>query len=80
MKITFKLSQDEAAAFTSFQNATKPEGLSEDHFIKSIFFLGLTNLEQNITQKLSEKVKVEDGEITFDVPEDPEEVSAVENE
>ena len=70
MKITFKLNQDETAAFTSFENATRPENLSQEHFIKSIFFLGLTTLETNVTKKLGESMKVEDGEVTFDVAED----------
>lgn len=73
MKITFKLNQDESAAFTSFENATRPENLSQEHFIKSIFFLGLTTLENNVAQKLGESMKVEDGEVSFDVPEDEEE-------
>jgi hypothetical protein len=61
MKITFKLNQEESAAFKSFQDATRPDGLSEEHFLKSIFFLGLTTLEQNVTRKLAESVSVEDG-------------------
>jgi hypothetical protein len=72
MKITFKLNQEEAAAFQSFQDATRPEGLSEEHFLKSIFFLGLTTLEQNVTRKLAESVSVEDNEVSFEVPEDVE--------
>tara|TARA_R110001583_G_scaffold68729_1_gene195358 strand:+ start:47 stop:388 length:342 start_codon:yes stop_codon:yes gene_type:complete len=70
MKITFKLNQDESAAFTNFENATRPEGLTQEHFIKSIFFLGLTTLENNVAQKMGEHMKVEDGEVSFDVPED----------
>ena len=70
MKITFKLSQDEAAAFDSFKEATCPEGLSEESFVKSIFFLGLTTLEQNVTQKMAESMEVEDGEVSFDIPDE----------
>jgi len=70
MKITFKLSQDEAAAFSSFRDATCPEGLGEESFIKSIFFLGLTTLEQNVTQKMAESMEVEDGEVSFNVSEE----------
>jgi len=72
MKITFKLNQEESAAFQSFQDATRPDGLSEEHFLKSIFFLGLTTLEQNVTRKLAESVSVEDNEVSFEVPEDVE--------
>tara|TARA_R110000765_G_scaffold402314_1_gene498025 strand:+ start:360 stop:686 length:327 start_codon:yes stop_codon:yes gene_type:complete len=70
MKITFKLSQDEAAAFNSFRDATCPEGLEEENFVKSIFFLGLTTLEQNVTQKLAESMEVEDGEVSFNIEDD----------
>jgi len=70
MKIIFKLSQDEAAAFTSFRDATCPDGLDEESFVKSIFFLGLTTLEQNVTQKMAEAIKVEEGEVSFDINDD----------
>ena len=86
MKIMFKLSQDESAAYTHFQNQTKPEGISEEAFIKSIFFLGLTTLETNITKKITEKLEEEGGEVEFpedtrpmgeilDLPDDPEDSS-----
>ena len=81
MKITFKLSQDEAAAFSSFKEATCPEGLGEESFVKSIFFLGLTTLEQNVTKKMAESMEVEDGEVSFNLPEeDPATDDAVTNE
>ena len=80
MKITFKLSQDEAAAFSSFKEATCPDGLSEDNFIKSIFFLGLTTLEKNVTEQLAESMEVKDGEVTFDVPEEEAPEVSVEDE
>jgi len=81
MKITFKLSQDEAAAFENFKEATCPDNLSEDSFVKSIFFLGLTTLEQNVTQKMAESIEVEDGEVSFNVPEeDPSTDDAEKNE
>tara|TARA_R110000824_G_scaffold100230_1_gene238379 strand:- start:1192 stop:1512 length:321 start_codon:yes stop_codon:yes gene_type:complete len=75
MKITFKLSQDEAAAFTSFKDATCPEGLEEENFVKSIFFLGLTTLEQNVTQKMAEAINVEDGEVSLDIEEEASEIT-----
>jgi len=70
MKIIFKLSQEEAAAFGNFKEATCPDGLDEESFVKSIFFLGLTTLEQNVTQKLAESMEIEDGEVSFEVPEE----------
>ena len=80
MKITFKLSQDEAAAFNNFKDATCPEDLGEESFIKSIFFLGLTTLEQNVTQRMAEAMEVEDGEVSFDIEEDAPTDDVVENE
>jgi len=81
MKITFKLSQDEAAAFNSFKDATCPDNIGEENFVKSIFFLGLTTLEQNVTQKMAESMEVEDGEVSFNVPEeDPSTDDAEKNE
>ena len=56
MKITFKLSKDEAEAFQSFQNQTRPDEISEDKFVKSIFFLGLTTLETNLKHKIAEEM------------------------
>tara|TARA_R110001583_G_scaffold138776_1_gene290521 strand:- start:903 stop:1229 length:327 start_codon:yes stop_codon:yes gene_type:complete len=68
MKITFKLNREEAAAFQAFQDGVQPEGLSEENFVKSIFFLGLTTLEQNVSQRIAESMTVEDGEVSLDVP------------
>jgi len=67
MKITFKLSKDEAEAFQSFQNQTRPDEISEDKFIKSIFFLGLTTLEQNLQQSIAQELAkhAEDEDIIF---------------
>ena len=59
MKIMFKLNQDESAAYTNFQNQTKPDEVTEDAFIKSIFFLGLTTLETNLAKKITEKLEEE---------------------
>ena len=70
MKVTFKLSKEEAAAFQAFQADVRPQEVSEENFIKSIFFLGLSTLEHNLSQKIAEAMKVEDGEVSLDVPEE----------
>ena len=77
MKITFKLSKDEAEAFQSFQNQTRPEEISEDKFIKSIFFLGLTTLETNLQQSVAKEManQVEDGEVT--IPDEGDVIESV---
>ena len=84
MKITFKLSKDEAEAFQSFQNQTKPDEISEDKFIKSIFFLGLTTLETNLTHKIAEEMAKhtegeevsipDEGDVTESVPSEEDSV------
>jgi hypothetical protein len=75
MKITFKLNQAESSAFQSFKDATQPDGLPEEDFIKSIFFLGLTTLERNVAERLAENMNVEDGEVSFEAPQEEEPVS-----
>ena len=70
MKISFKLHKEESQAFQAFQKEVRPDEISEENFIKSIFFLGLTTLEQNLSQKMAESMKVEDGEVSLEVPEE----------
>ena len=66
MKITLKLDQEQSDASLTFMRGTKPDEISEDDFLKSIFFLGLGTLEQNIVSKLSESMDLKDGEVSFD--------------
>jgi|TARA_R100001480_G_scaffold121032_2_gene119765 hypothetical protein len=66
MKITLKLDQEQSDAYLTFMRGTKPDEISEDDFLKSIFFLGLGTLEQNIVSKLSESMDLKDGEVSFD--------------
>ena len=70
MKVSFKLSKDESSAFQAFQKDVRPEEISEENFIKSIFFLGLSTLEQNLSQRIAESMTVEDGEVSLEVPEE----------
>lgn len=60
MKITFKLNQEQAAAYEHFKNQTKPEEISETQFITSIFFMGLAALEAQIIAKAQEAIESED--------------------
>jgi len=80
MKITFKLSKDEAAAYQSFQNQTKPDEISEDRFVKSIFFLGLSTLETNLSHKIAEEMAkhTEGEEVT--IPDESDETESVPSE
>ena len=63
MKINFKLSREETTAFTNFKNQTKPDQISEENFIKSIFFLGLSTLETNLSAKISEELAKQDEDV-----------------
>ena len=79
MKIGFKLGKQEAEAFVNFKNQTKPDSISEDNFIKSIFFLGLSTLEANISKKIQDELsQTEDTEVVIPEEETPE--VSVENE
>lgn len=57
MKLTLKLSQEETEAFTSFANSVKPEGLSLDEFVRSIFFAGVRTLEEQLTSNLVKHIE-----------------------
>ena len=72
MKINFKLSKDESEAFVNFKNQTKPDEISEDIFVKSIFFLGLTTLETNISKKITEELELRDEQVK--IPSDDDSV------
>ena len=68
MKINFKLSKDESEAFVNFKNQTKPDEIPEDDFLKSIFFLGISTLETNITQRIQQELEKMDDDI--EIPEE----------
>lgn len=57
MKITFKLNQEQTAAFERFKQETMPEGVTEDDFVRSIFFMGLATLEQRLVDAVKETVE-----------------------
>tara|TARA_R110002074_G_scaffold127756_10_gene267543 strand:- start:1902 stop:2255 length:354 start_codon:yes stop_codon:yes gene_type:complete len=52
MKFQLKLNQEEAEAFKNFSNSVKPEGLSQNDFVRSIFFNGIRSLEEQLTTNL----------------------------
>lgn len=59
MKITIKLSREEAEGFKNF-SSMKPEEVSEEQFHKHIFFVGCKTLNEEIQQLLMEqKAKLE---------------------
>jgi hypothetical protein len=53
MKITFKLSKEEAEGFKKF-STIKPDGLSDDQFYKHIFFVGCKTVTEEFEQYIKE--------------------------
>ena len=72
MKIGFKLGKEEAEAFVNFKNQTKPDSISEDNFLKSIFFLGLSTLEANISRKIQDELAAQEEDVV--IPDEQAEV------
>jgi len=58
MKIQIKLSKDEAEAYKNFSQGIKPEELSDQDFMKTIFFKGCETLHaelQGLMQKFAKE-------------------------
>jgi hypothetical protein len=65
LKLTIKLSSDEAEAFKSFRDIVKPASMPDETFYKQVFFVGLTTLDNELramVQKEMEKLKAESPE------------------
>ena len=54
MKIQIKLSKDEAEAFKNFSSVIKPEEVSDDDFMKTIFVTGCEALNQQLNQMVQQ--------------------------
>ena len=52
MKFQLKLNQEEAEAFKNFANSVKPDQLTMNDFVRSIFFNGIRSLEEQLTSNL----------------------------
>lgn len=61
MKIQIKLSNDEAQAFKNFSNMVKPEDVSDDDFMKTVFVAGCEALNRQL-QELVQRYAVENQE------------------
>ena len=86
MKLLIKLNKEESEAYKTFSSTVKPEGISDDQFIKSIFFYGIETLNksfvdmvQNLAESDPEKAK-ELGIIQDDDEEAVEFIDASEEE
>jgi len=54
MKIQIKLSKDEAEAFKNFSTVVKPEEISDDDFMKTIFVTGCEALNNQLNQMVQQ--------------------------
>ena len=57
MKVTIKLSKDEAEGFKNWSTHVKPDDLNQDEFLKQIFFNGIEYLNlklQDVAKKIME--------------------------
>ena len=61
MKIQIKLSKDEAEAFKNFSQMVKPEEVSDDDFMKTVFVAGCETLNRQL-QELVQKYALENQE------------------
>jgi len=50
MKLQIKLSKDEATAFKNFASVCKPEEISDDDFIKTVFITGIEALNRQLAE------------------------------
>ena len=71
MKFQIKLNQEEAEAFKNFSDSVKPLELSQNDFVRSIFFNGIRALEEQLTSNLvqhmeSNREEYEASGFTFD--------------
>lgn len=93
MKLNIKLSKDEAEAFKNFTNVVKPEEVSDEDFMKTIFVTGCEALNQQLNAMVQQYAKAnqeelassgitvvegEDGNVTLRDAEAPESLESTE--
>jgi hypothetical protein len=54
MKVTMKFGSDEALGFTNFCKLAKPENMSQDDFVKFLFYKGVEALQKDFAAKVEE--------------------------
>lgn len=57
MKLQIKLGKEEATAFTAFSKSMKPEGISDDEFLKMIFFVGIDSVQKALQENLVKHIE-----------------------
>ena len=53
MKLQIKLSKDEATAYKNFAEVCKPEEISDDDFLKTVFITGIEALNRQLAEMVS---------------------------
>jgi hypothetical protein len=54
MKVTLKFGKDEAEGFSNFCKMAKPQNMSQDDFVKFLFYKGVQALQEDFAQKIEE--------------------------
>jgi len=57
MKLHIKLDQEQAVAFRNFCGVFKPGNVSDEQFVKSLFMLGCTAMNQHVTKLVEDHLK-----------------------
>jgi len=57
MKLQIKLSKDEAQAFKNFSDVCKPQDITDDEFIKTVFVTGIESLNQQLSDMVQKYAK-----------------------
>lgn len=57
MKITIKLSKEEAESYKNMKSALLPKDQSDDVFVKSVFFMGLEQFHNNAINLMKKYVE-----------------------
>jgi hypothetical protein len=77
MKLNIKLGKDEAEGFKNWSDAVRPPDISDEDFLKQIFFNGIEHLNQKL-QDMSRKLMA-DPEMRKNLESSGINVSALEN-
>lgn len=52
MKFTIKMGRDETEAFSNFMEQLRPEHVTEDDFIRSIFYKGVEKFQEELMENM----------------------------
>lgn len=63
MKLHINLSKDEALAYKNFKDVCKPEEVTDDQFIKTVFITGIQTLNQQLSELVQEYAKANKEEL-----------------